>query len=294
MVKFRNSSLWGYVYSAPLIIIISIYMVYSFIYDIVNSLYDWNGISPVKEFIGLQNYSNLFSDPVFVTIIKNFFLFAFFTIFFQAFFGLILAILLKKNFLSRDLIKSIIFMPAVLSTVLIGNIFFRILEPNIGFLNTFLRSIGFDFMAKTWLADINLAIWVCIAISIWQWTGYSMTMYYAGLKAIPNELYESAMIDGAGIFQTFRSITLPMLQSTTYSLTILGVISVIKQFDLVFTLTKGGPANSTQMFSIYMYNVSFNLYKEGYACAIAVVIFTIALIITIIQLRMQKRSQIES
>lgn len=235
----------------------------------------------------------MLNDPIFFTIIKNFILFGVVTILLQAALGLILAIFLKDKFPGRDICKAVIFMPAVLSAVVIGNVFFRILEPNSGYLNTFLRTIGLSFFAREWLANIDLALWTVIVIQVWQWTGYSMTMYYAGLKAIPSELYEAAKIDGASGIQTLTYVTVPLLRGTTYGLTILGVIGVLKQFDLVFTLTKGGPANSTQFFSTYIFTVTFSLFKQGYACAIAMIMFLIALAITVLQLRMYNNNQFE-
>lgn len=292
-LRMKNGKIWGLVYIAPVILFISVYMIYPIMYNIFYSLYDWNGIGADKIFLGAGNYLTLFNDPIFITIIKNFFIYGIITVFLQAFLGLLLAIFLKGNFLGRDLSKTIIFMPAVLSSVVIGNVFFRILEPNNGYINMILRAIGLDFLAKQWLADINLALWVVIVVQIWQWTGYSMTMYYAGLKAIPVELYEAAKIDGASPFQIFTKIDIQLLRSTTYGLTILGAIGVLKQFELVWTLTRGGPANSTQFFSTYMFRVTFDLFKQGYASAIAMVMFVVALIITVVQLRMYSKNQVE-
>lgn len=293
MLRIKHGKIWGLVYIAPIVLFVVVYMVYPVVFNFKASLFDWNGFAPDMTFIGLQNYRILFRDPILAVILKNFLIFGAVTIALQAFFGLMLAVILEKKFFGRDLIKAIIFMPAILSAVVIGNVFFRILEPNVGMLNTFLRSVGLGVFAQQWLGSEKDALWLLIAVQVWQWTGYSMTMYYAGLKAIPNELYEAAKIDGAGWWSTLFRITIPMLRSTTYGLTILGAIGVVKQFDLVWTMTKGGPANSTQFFSTYIYEVTFNQFKQGYACALAVLVFLIALIITVIQLILYNRNQIE-
>lgn len=286
MINVKRSKLWAYLYIAPIILFIIVYMLYPIIFNFKTSFFEWNGFGPDKTFIGLKNYLDLFHDSVFFTCIKNFVLFGFLTVFMQAFLGLIFAALLQDKFIGRDMVKAIIFMPAVLSAVVIGNIFFKICEPNTGLL----QMLGFKV---TLLGSTKYAIWVLIIVQIWQWTGYSMTLYYTGMQSIPTELCEAATIDGAGWWSILRKITLPMLRGTTYSLTILGFIGTLKQFDLVYTMTRGGPADATQFFSTYMYKVTFTEYKQGYACALAVVMFIISLIITVIQLKMYNKNQIE-
>lgn len=290
MLKVKHSRLWAYLYIAPLMLFIFVYMLYPIIFNFKNSFFEWNGFGPNEAFIGLQNYIDLFKDPVFFTVLKNFVIFGAVTVFMQAFFGLIFAVLLQNKFAGRDLIKAIMFMPAVLSAVVIGNIFFRILEPNTGILNSFLKLFGMNVVL---LGDMRFALWTIIVVQIWQWTGYSMTMYYAGIQSIPTEMYEAAQLDGAGWWKILFKITFPMLRGTTYGLTILGIIGVLKTFDLPYTMTKGGPAESTQFFSTYMYDVTFNQYKQGYACALAVIMFLIALIVTIIQLKLYNKNQVE-
>lgn len=294
MLNIGKQRHMAYLFVAPIVLFVVVYMIYPLFFNIYNSFFEWNGLDPDRLLVGLRNYTDFFTSPIFLTIMKNFVLFSVTTVFLQAFFGLLLANAMQRYFVGRDTCKAVIFMPAVLSAVVIGNVFFRILEPNVGFLNTFLRAIGLDALALQWLGTMEYSIWIIIFIQIWQWTGYSLTMYYAGLKTIPPELYESAMIDGAGSTQIFVRITVPMLRSTTFGLTILGVIGCIKQFDLVWTLTKGGPANATQFFSTYMYQVSFEQYKQGYSSAIACVMFVMCLIITVIQLRMYNQNQIQN
>ena len=286
MINYRNSKKLGYLFVIPLCVFVFVFMVYPIIYNIQNSFHDWNGIEVEKTFIGLQNYIELFRDPIFKTVLKNFALFAVFTVGAQCVLGLLIANLFRKKFFGRDIAKAIVFMPAVLSSVIIGQIFFRIMDPNVGYLNSFFKAVGLDFLAGAWLSDPKTAFFVIIIINIWQWTGYSVTLYYGAMMGISNDMYEAAKSDGASGFQILKSITIPLVRGTTYNLTIIGVIGALKQYDLVAVMTAGGPANSTQTFASYMYQASFGTYRQGYASAIAVVMFIIAMIITIIQLRM--------
>ncbi len=286
MIKYRNSKRVGFLYILPLFLFVLIFMVYPIVFNVKNSFYDWNGISADKVFIGLKNYTSLFQDKVFRTVLKNFALFAVLTVSVQCVLGLLLANMFRRKFVGRDVAKAIIFMPAILSSVILGQIFYRILDPNIGYMNAFFRAVGLDALAGSWLSDPKTAMLVIIIINIWQWTGYSMTLYFGAVMGVPDDLYEAAKIDGASSFQVLRRITVPMVRGTTYNLTIVGIIGALKQYDLVTVMTGGGPANATQTFATYMYDASFVTYRQGYACAIAVVMFIIAMIITVVQLRM--------
>ncbi len=292
MVNYKNSKMLGYLFVIPLCIFVTVFMVYPIIFNVQNSFYDWNGIAADKIFIGIQNYIELLKDPVFKTVLKNFLLFAVLTVGVQSILGILIANLFRKKFFGRDISKAVIFMPAVLSSVIIGQIFFRIMDPNIGYLNAFFNAVGLDFLAGSWLSDPKTAFFVIIIINIWQWTGYSVTLYYGAMMGISNDLYEAAKIDGASGFQILTRITVPLVRGTTYNLTIIGVIGALKQYDLVSVMTGGGPANSTQTFATYMYEAAFTNFRQGYACTIAVVMFVIAMIITVIQLRLYNSKSI--
>lgn len=247
MINFKNSKIMGLIYVTPLILFTCVYMFYPIFYNIYISMYEWNGIDDNKTFVGLAQYAELLSDPVFRIMLRNFFLFALFTVSVQAVMGLLLARMLQKKFAGRDLAKTIIFLPAVLSPIIIGQIFYRLLDPNFGYLKNILST----FSISAPLANTKLAIWVVIIVNIWQWTGYSMTLYYGAMSGISDELYDAAKIDGANAVQSLTKITIPLVRGTTFNLTIIGAISALKQYDLVAVLTGGGPANATQTFATY-------------------------------------------
>ena len=282
MINYKNNRKMGLLLVLPLILFVTIFMLYPLCYNIQVSLMSWNGVDPDKTYVGINNYKTLFRDPTFKIVLKNFFLFAVFTVTIQAVFGFLLADLFTKKFFGSDISKAIIFMPAMLSSIIIGQVFYRLLDPNIGYLKETLSFFGISAP----LSSTSLAFWVIIIINIWQWTGYSMTLYYGAMAGISQDLYEAARIDGANKLQIMRKITVPLVRGTTYNLTIIGVIGALKQFDLVTSLTGGGPANSTQTFATYLYKAAFTDYKQGYASAIAVVMFIIAAIITAVQLKL--------
>lgn len=282
MINYKNSKKIGLLCTLPLVLFVLVYMVYPVIYNLQISLYDWNGIDPDKTFVGFKNFNKLFHDKVFFTVLRNFALFAVFTVGIQAFFGFLLADMFQTRFKGNGLARTILFMPAILSSIIIGQIFYRLLDPNIGYLKDILSFLHISAP----LSNTKLAFWVIIFVNIWQWTGYSMTLYYGAMAGISNEYYEAAKIDGATHFQILRKITFPLTRGTTYNLTIIGVIGALKQYDLVAALTNGGPANSTQTFASYLYEAAFTNYKQGYASAIAVIMFLIAGIITAFQLKL--------
>ena len=288
MINFKNSKKIGFFCVLPLVLFVLVYMVYPILYNVKISFYDWNGIDPDMTFIGIKNFTDIFKDKVFRVVLKNFLLFALFTVTIQAVLGVRLADLFQKKFLGRDVSKAVLFMPAILSSIIIGQVFYRLLDPNIGYLKNILSFFG----VSAPLSNPKLAIWAIIIVNIWQWTGYSMTLYYGSMAGISEDLYEAARIDGASHFQILRKIMLPLVRGTTYNLTIIGVIGALKQYDLVASLTGGGPANSTQTFATYLYEAAFTNYEQGYASAIAVVMFLIAGIITVIQLRLYNSKSI--
>lgn len=286
LVNYKHNKLIGWGFVLPLVLFVLLFMVYPIIFNIKNSFYDWNGVSDTKLFIGLDNYVTLFKDPIFLISVRNFLLFAILTVAVQCGLGLFLANMFRKKFIGRDFTKTMLFMPAVLSSIIIGQIFYRIMDPNTGYLNQIFHAIHLDFLAGSWLSNPKTAVYIIILVNIWQWTGYSVMLYFGAMMSIPEDLYEAAYMDGANGFQVLTQITTPLVRGTTFNLTIVGVIGALKQYDLVAALTAGGPADSTQTFATFMYQAAFGLYKQGYSSAIAVVMFVIALLVTIVQLRL--------
>lgn len=280
----KRKSYSGYLFILPMMILFAVFIVYPIVYNIRISFYDWNGISHTKVFVGLENYQTLIQDPVVKIILKNFLIFAVCTILIQAILGLFFANLLRRKLKFADLYRTLIYLPIVATPTIVGNIFSRILESNRGYLNEFLRAIHLESLCHSWLAEPKTALVFIIIINIWQWTGYSMLVYYTGMLNISEDVYEAAKIDGAGAFSQFFRITLPLLRGTHYTIFIMGMIGSLKTFDIPYVLTRGGPNHATEFFSTYINTQSFSLFNQGVSSAIVVVMFVIAMVITAAQL----------
>ncbi|PFN78146.1 ABC transporter permease [Bacillus sp. AFS076308] len=284
--KKRNRT--NYLYIVPAFLLMGVFVYYTIADTIYTSFFDWNGISPDKTFIGLTNYFNIFKDPIFYISLKNTVIFLFLTIFIQMFLGLLIAVLLNANVKFKGVYKVIFFLPTVLSAAVISQVFRQIYNASNGELNNFLSSIGLDSLAKSWLADPDISLFAITSINIWEFTGFSMIMYFAALTVIDKSLFEAARLDGANFLQIMRFIIFPQLRFTHYSLIILGVIGSLKTFDIIYLTTGGGPGRSTEFISTYIFKKAILEFNAGYSSALSVILLIIALVVTVIQLRIYR------
>lgn len=282
----KKKYLSNYLFVLPIVILFAIFIVYPIIYNFIISFYDWNGISSEKLFCGFENYKEILSDSNMKIIFKNFVVIALATTTIQAALGLVFASFFIRKIRFSGAYRILFYLPVIATATIVGNVFTQIFETNRGYLNTFLRLIHLDSLCQSWLATPKWALVCVIFVNIWQWTGYSMLMYYSNMLNIPQELYEAATIDGAGSIKQFIKITFPLLRGTHFTLFVLGIIGSLKCFDLPYVLTGGGPAHATETFSTYIYIKSFDLFKQGQASAIAVIMFLLALVITGVQLKL--------
>ena len=280
----------GYLFIMPLCLLFAVFIIYPICFNIYISFFDWNGISRDKLFVGFDNFIKIFNDPVLKIILKNFIVFGFITIVVQAFFGLVFASFFVRKIRGSSIYRTLIYLPVIATPAIVGNIFSKILETNRGYLNEALRFLGLDALTNQWLAKPETALAWIIIINIWQWTGYSMLMYYANMLNISQDIYEASAIDGANAFQQFFRITLPMLRSTHFTLFVMGVLGSLKCFDLPYVLTKGGPNYTTEFFSTYINKKSFEMFDQGGASALKVLMLLIAMIITFFQMRLYTRN----
>jgi len=230
----------------------------------------------------------MFNNRIFFIALKNNMIFLVLTVIFQNGFGFLMALLLNRKIAGRNIYRSIIFFPCIMAPVIVGYIFVVLLNFSYGVINNFFRGIGLNALVVDWIGKPSLAIFTIIFTNIWQWTGFAVVLYLAGLQNIPEELYEAAKIDGASYFQRTIKITFPMLTSTHFSLLILTSIGAIKSFDLVYAITMGGPAHASEVLSTHIYLENFVLNHTGYATTVSIAMFLLALIISIFQLRLYK------
>lgn len=240
--------------------------VMSFFYSMTN----WSVYSQEIHFVGLHNYRKLFSDDKTIAPILHSIKYAILITVIQNVFAIVLAVLLNKKSKAANFVKSITFLPAVLSIMVVGYLFQYIMtSADGGLLNSILMFFGGK--PVNWLGDSKIALYSVLITQVWQWTGWSMVIYIANLKSIDSALYEAANIDGAGPVQLFFRVTLPLLHPATSFNVLMSLIGGMKMFDAVFVMTKGGPGYATETIMTTMIREGFNSGRNAYACAFAVV-----------------------
>ena len=219
------------------------------------SFTDWNNFTTEVNFVGLDNYKQIFEgNSEYITYILNTVMFTIVTTAAKTIVGLALALLLTQKFIKcKNFQRMIIFSPQVMSCLVVGLVFKSMLHPTTGFLNNFLRSIGLEALAKNWLTDLNLVFPSVMTVDTWKGMGYIMVVVIAGLMSISPEYYEAASIDGANFFQKFRCITLPLLKPVLVNVTVLNVTYGLRVFDMIYALTNGGPGNATGVINTAVY-----------------------------------------
>ncbi|WP_240541058.1 carbohydrate ABC transporter permease [Bifidobacterium colobi] len=279
-----QSKLRPYLFIAPLVILSGVFIYYCIGFTVATSFTDWDGISDEMDFIGLKNYAKLLAPgSVFWTALKNNIIFMVVTVVIQAGLGLILAVILKERMRGSNLFKAIFFMPIAMAPVIIAAIFRIIMDPNVGAINEAFRFLHLDFLAQSWLGDPKIALYSICAINIFEWMGFSMIIYYAGLMSISEDIYEAAKIDGCGFWNTLFRIIIPNLSGTTNTLILLGIVGSLKTFDIVIQTTGGGPGRSTEFLNTYLYKAGVQQFNGGLSAAIGVMVLIIAVVLSIIQ-----------
>lgn len=257
------------------------------------SFTDWSAYSDKLSFVGLENFKTVFSaDENYTIIIANTLKFTLITTLLKNAIGLVLAVLLTKSIKFLNMHRGIMFMPSVLSTLIIGMIFKSILDPQGGLLNSFFRAVGLDILAQKWLVTSELAFGSVMAVDIWRGVGYIMTILIAGIMSISTTYYEAAAIDGASGFQKFRYITFPLLLPTMATTTVLNIVYGLKVFDMVYALTNGGPGKAT---TEVLYTAVFKKFGTGqYAVgtALSSVMFIFMVIIGAFMIRIMTKNEV--
>lgn len=291
MHKKKTYPIW---FAAGALILYSVLFVVPSIIGIGYSFTDWSAYTDELHFVGLENFKVIFSpDENYRKIIVNTLSFTAITTILKNVLGLAMAVLLTKSVKALNFHRGVMFMPSVLSTLILGMIFSSILNPAEGLLNVFLRKIGLDFLALQWLTSPKYAFGTVIAVDVWRGTGYIMTILIAGILSISSEYYEAASIDGATGWQKFYYITLPLLLPTLATTTVLNVIYGLKVFDMIYALTNGGPGKAT---TEVLYTIVFKKFGTGqYAVgtALSSVMFLFMLIIGFFMIRVMTKGEVQ-
>lgn len=243
------------------------------------SFLHWNGIGPATP-VGVQNYVDLFSDPIFLTALKNtaIWIVLFGGISFAA--GLGVALLFQSERRGVGIYRTALFLPIVFSLVVTALIWGAFFQPN-GVLNNVLDAVGLHSWTHVWLGDSSTALYAAIVAALWREIGYVMVLFIAGLKAIDPAVQEAARVDGASAWQRFWHVTMPQLRSVNLVVLSVLIIDSLRSFDIVWAMTRGGPYHSTELLSTYMFSTAFGSHALGYASAIAVVIFVLAIAVIV-------------
>lgn len=275
----------------PALALYVVFLISPAVQSIAISFTDSNGVSPNPDFVGLENYAQIFQDPVAVRALRNNAVWSLVTIVIPVVLGLLLAVLLNGSSRIMPFLRTIFYMPAVLPLVAVAAIWGWLYDPSRGSVNQILRSIGLGELAQPWLGQDSTALAAVIVAGIWVRTGFPMLLYLAALQGIPNELYESARTDGANRWQQFWHITMPGLASANVIVLALSIIESFKVFDLIFAMTNGGPGNTTQVLGTWMFVNVFQYFNVGYGTAMAVLITLAALAFGIPYVLSQVRSE---
>ena len=275
----NKAKIYPWYFAIGAVLIYTIFSVVPGIIGIGYSFTDWSAYSKELHFVGLQNFKEVFvGKGDYLKYITNTLLFTAVTCAFKTGLGLLFAVALSRGIKFMNFHRGILYMPSVLPILVTGLTFTSILNPKLGFLNTFLRSIGLEGLAQKWLVDPKLAFGSVMAVDIWRGTGYIMTMLIVGILAIPRDYYEAVAVDGANGWQRFWYITLPMLRQTLAVTIVLNVIYGLKVFDIIYALTNGGPGHRTEV----LYTAVFKMMSKGLYAAgttISSVLFIFMLII---------------
>lgn len=286
--KFFRYDNIGLVFVLPAFIYMLVFVGYPILNNIVLSFQDVtvkNLAGGVKEFVGLKNYIEIFHDDVFIHAIFNTLIFTVSCLVVQFIIGFALAVFFNQNFGLSKVIRGLLMMPWMIPITVTALIFKFIFGTDVGILNFALQSLGLIQENVEWLTTPGTAMLAVVFANIWIGIPFNMILIATGLTTIPQELYESASIDGAGKIQKFIRITVPLLRPTIESVLILGFIYTFKVFDLVYVMTSGGPVNSTHMLSTYSYKLSFEMFKYSKGSAVANVLFLILLVVSMFYLK---------
>ena len=235
---------------------------------------DWDGLDPDFAVIGLDNFTAIADDPDALQAIWHTLLIAVAITVIQNGIGLLLALGVNTMIKSRNFLRALLFAPAVVTPIVTAYLWRNLLGPD-GAINSLLSAVGLDSWRQNWLGDPDLALWMIVLVVVWQFAGYSMVIFLAGLQSVPKEIYEAAAIDGSGPVRRFWSIIRPLLAPAITINLMLSIIGGIKLFDQVYALTGGGPGHATDTISTLIYKDAFTLGEFGYSIALAVVLTAI-------------------
>ena len=283
-VKSRRAHLEPYLWVIPAAIVLLVCTIVPTVVGLGLSFVSWDGITAL-HLVGLQNYVDVFHDATFWQAVTHNVIYTVGTVVGKIVLALILAVLLNRSLPGRGFFRTALFMPVVLSFVVVGLIWGFVYDYNFGLVNGLLGALGLQGLKQDWLGSPAFALGALIVVDIWKWFGFHMVIFLAGLQGIPTELYEAARIDGANAWQSFWRITLPLLKPITAINVLTATLGGFSVFDLVYVMTTGGPFNATNVASLDIYTQAFQFNHFGYASAMSFVLFVLMTAVSLALLR---------
>lgn len=268
-------------YVMPAFMIFIVLFLFPSILGLFFSFTNWNVMSESVKFVGLENYKKIFQDTAMWHVFGNTALYAVMTSILKAVVGLVLALALNRAIKTRNALRTIFFLPMILSNLIVGMVFQQILHPDHGILNEFLRLAGLGGLANDWLIDPSIVMWSCIALEVWKAAGYNMVIFLAGLQSVPEEMLEASAIDGAGPWQKFSRVTFPLMMPSVVINMLLNIISGLKVFDVIFALTNGGPGRASEVVNITIFK-QFSMGDYAYGTALNTILFVVLAVISVV------------
>jgi len=276
-----------YLWVLPALLLYLVFKLVPLIGGVGLSLLRWDGIAePV--FVGLQNFERMFDDEALLPALLHNVQYALGTVAGKMALALLLALLINQSLRGRGIYRTALFMPVVMSFVVVGILWAWLYNNQFGLINNLLRAVGFT-TTPDWLGNPRIAMWSLIIVDIWKWYGFHMVIFLAGLQTIPAELYDAALVDGAGRWKQFLNVTLPLLRPVIIVNVTLSLMGALNVFDIPYIMTEGGPANSTNVLALHIYIQSFKFYRLGYGAALSYALFVFVSVIALLQIRFMAR-----
>lgn len=284
--KLQNDTGWAVLMLGPNLLGFLLFMLGPVVATLLLSFTEYDLIAPMK-FIGLQNYIEMFQDEIVGQTLLNTFIYTILTVPVGMCLSLILAVLLDQDLAIRRFYRAVYFLPSITSMVAVAVVWQWIYNPEFGLLNYVFSVVGLPQMK--WLSSSSTSLVSIAIVGIWKSLGYNMLLFLSGLQGISTTYYEASELDGANKLQQFWYVTVPMLRPTIFFVFVMSIISSFQVFDSVMLMTKGGPGRSSSVLVHYLYQNAFQYFRMGYACAIAYLLFAVVLIITLCNMRFEKK-----
>ena len=274
-------------YMLPALTLLTAFVFLPIVLNFIYALFRWSSFSTQWDFVGLANFARLLSDETVWVAFKNNLWYAVISLVFQVGGSMLIAALLEEKWMRRSqpFFRTVYFLPSMISLTVVGILWQTIYSPVFGIVNPLLEKLGLGMLATDWLGNTRTAVFAVIAVSQWQYFGYTMVLFLVAMQGVPADLYESAIIDGANSFQRFIHITIPNIREIILVNCMITIIGAFQVFDEIYIMTGGGPGRSSEVLGSYLFRTGFRNDEMGYASAIATMVFFVTFVFSVIQMR---------